>query len=71
MYIHTVMGVAVALTVLQLVGIRTGGDPVGHPERPPAGRGSFPAVHAVALGGITFHVIIIFFMLSSTKCFLN
>lgn len=69
--IHIVIEVSPAFMILQLVEIRTGEDPTGHPGRPPAGRGLFPAAYLVALGGITFHMIIIFFMPSSTKCFLN
>lgn len=63
--------VSLAFVVLLLVEIRTGEDPAGPPDHPPAGGGLFPAVYSVALEGITFHMIIIFFMLSSTKCVLN
>lgn len=69
--LHIVIEVSLAFMIPQLVEIRTRGDPTGHPDHSPAGRELFPAVYSVALGGITFHMIIFFFMLSSTKCFLN
>lgn len=60
--IHAVIEVSLAFTVLQLVEMRIGEDPTGHPDHSPAGKGLFPAVHSAALGGITFHMITVFFV---------